>query len=101
MCIWQSQAFAGALNFGTSVPTELGTAICAWTARDSATRPALTAASPALFRNVRRAIPSSLMTRTPAHTPRLPSDSPAANFGDELVIRFIPAKLSTAQLLIG
>ena len=29
MCMWQSQAFAGALSFAASVPLELG-ACCAW-----------------------------------------------------------------------
>jgi len=27
--MWQSQAFAGALSFGASVPEEFGTAFCA------------------------------------------------------------------------
>src|SRR5215213_1336092 len=29
MCMWQSQAFAGALSFGSSVPDEYGTCCCA------------------------------------------------------------------------
>src|ERR1044072_4182239 len=55
MCMWQSQAFAGALSLGASLPSEFGTVCCA-----SAGAPAATAAlAPA--KNVRR--PMVMLTR--------------------------------------
>src|SRR4051794_3325535 len=48
--MWQSQAFAGALSVGASVPVELGTMCCAL----ATVVPEASAAAPA--RNVRRSI---------------------------------------------
>src|ERR1044072_1291735 len=48
MCMWQSQAFAGALSLGASLPSEFGTVCCACAGVPAAT------AAPAPARNVRR-----------------------------------------------
>jgi hypothetical protein len=58
MCIWQSQAFAGALSFGGSVPVELVTVTCA-SLSDESTTAAPKAALAALAKNIRRMIPFS------------------------------------------
>src|SRR5437763_6429592 len=62
MCIWQSQALAGALSFGASMPLEFGTVFWA-----KAGLIVDTAEAPAPARNVRRLIaPSPLIASTVA-----------------------------------
>src|SRR5437660_10745044 len=59
MCMWQSQAFGGALSLGGSLPDENGT-VSAWPVRTESPEMAATAAAPAVpLRNSRRCMASS------------------------------------------
>src|SRR4051812_39246141 len=56
MCIWQSQALAGALSLGASVPLEFGTECWAWLSLIGSPPVAARPAIAVVCRNVRRSI---------------------------------------------
>src|SRR5216683_876369 len=66
MCMWQSQALAGALRVGASLPVEFGTACWAWLFC-VAIAPAAKAAAP--LRRIRRSTASWRMVRPPCGQP--------------------------------
>src|SRR5262249_27558713 len=81
--MWQSQAFAGALSFGASVPEEFGTAPWAWLSCAQRAGVAARAAPPR--RKFRRFIPRWCLERPP--------DSGAVRVRDE--ISLAPARRSS------
>src|SRR5215510_540964 len=81
--MWQSQAFAGALSFGASVPEEFGTAPWAWLS--CAQRAGVAARAAPLRRKFRRFIAVGCMERPP--------DSGAVRVRDE--ISLAPARRSS------
>src|ERR671918_382814 len=88
MCIWQSQAFAGALSVGGAVPDEFGTVIWACVSRDWRSKAAPNAPPPALSRKVRRVSPSSLVTSSTVHAgSRSRGDGKRSDLGPGLGIR--------------
>src|SRR5882672_7634948 len=81
MCIWQSQAFSGALSFGGSVPVEFDTG-WAWLCRPIVEAVAAIATMEAFLMNVRREVivdlPDSVKDGAPGARPSRRAGSRAA-----------------------